>query len=98
MQATAAAKTRVLVGDVRCSIGQDYVVLRTERGRPGEARTMVTVGFSYECGTCFAQAALRYDTVAAWPKKGRMRVSARDGGGYYIAPWKGVSAALHSTR
>lgn len=36
---------RVLRGDVRRYFGvRDVVVLRTERGRAGEARTMVVIG------------------------------------------------------
>lgn len=86
--------TRVLRGDVRCAYGRDWIVLRTERGRRGEARTMVVVGTTTADGIVYERETRDLATVATWPRKGRMRVSARDRGGYYAAPWRGAFAAI----
>ena len=81
--------TRVLRGDVRTFGSRDYVVLWTERGRPGEARTMVGVGLTDRHGVVWAQETRAYVTVQGWPRIGRVRLSVRPAGGRYAAEWKG---------
>jgi hypothetical protein len=87
---------RVMVGDVRRAFGRDFIVLRTERGRGNEARTMAVVGATVASGVAYAKETRSLATVCAWQKIGRMRVSLREGGGYYVAPWKGLDARLES--
>lgn len=84
--------TRVLRGDVRRAHGRDWIVLRTERGRRGEARTMVVVGSACPTdeGVAGARETRALATVATWPRVGRVRVSLRDGGDYYFAPRSGA--------
>jgi len=87
-------KNRVLRGDVRRGPAGDVIVLYTERGRSGEARTMVTIGAHVEPGVAQARETRALATVDAWPRVGRMRVSLRPAGGYYVAPWLGKTASL----
>lgn len=86
----AVVSARVLRGDVRTYAGQDWVVIRTERGGRGEARTMVVIGQEDRDGVLREREARTLATVASWPKKGRVRVSFRPSGGYYYAPWIGA--------
>lgn len=82
--------TKVLKGDIR----NGMVVIRTERGRAGESRTVVVMGHMTEPGVVQASETRSLATVQAWAREGRMRISARDAGGYYVAQWKGVVAPL----
>ena len=82
--------TKVLRGDVRQSPHGDWIILRTMRGYAGEARTMVVIGRETDDGVAYAFETRTYATVAAWPRIGRMRVSRRDDGGHYVAPWYGA--------
>lgn len=84
---------RVLCGDVRECGPFDFVVLRTKRPRRGESGTMVVIGLLNAIGVVHAAETRSYAEVASWPKVGRMRISVREGGGYYAAPWKGRIAA-----
>ena len=81
---------RVRSGDVRRGPhGQLAVVVRTERGRRGEARTMVVIGLSPEPGVVVSREARPYAIVAGWPLVGRGAISIRDAGGYYFASKRG---------
>jgi len=77
--------TRVLRGDVRTAHGRDYIVLGTCRGRRGEARTMVTIGYATAGGGAVVYPAETWThaTVAGHPRKGRVRLSVRAAGGHH---------------
>lgn len=82
--------SRVLPGDVRRdAYGRDLIVLRTERGRRGEAQTMVVVGISVGAGVAEARETWTLAMVSSCPRHGRVRLSLRPECGYYYAPWIG---------
>jgi hypothetical protein len=83
--------SRVLRGDVRQGPGGLFVVLRTERGRANEARTVVVVGRHVGYGRAYPRETRALATVAAWPLVGRVMVTAiLADGGYIIATRSGA--------
>ena len=87
---------RVLAGDVRDYYGRPWVVIRTERGRKGEARTMVVLGArntNGEFGVVYPRETLSLATVQGLRLIGRGSLSPRksrlspwDDGGHYFSP------------
>lgn len=77
---------RVLRGDVRRDGLRHWVVLGTRRGRAGEARTMVVLGWADHVGAIREQATRPLATVAGWERVGRGRLSRRDAGVAYYSP------------
>jgi len=69
---------RIKIGDIRRAHGRDYVVMFRERGRGGEARTMVLVG--ERVGNLIQERETRSRaTIAGWPLVGRLRLGPRLG-------------------
>lgn len=81
---------RVMRGDVRTS-GRDYVVVRTKRERGG---VVVVLGVLNRQGVVHEVETRPMSVVSGWPKKGRVRVSFRPAGGYWIAPWIGLTPSM----
>ncbi len=51
---------------------------------------MVVVGWANEYGVVCERETRTLATVSGWPKCGRVRLSIRDAGGHYAAPWIGM--------